>query len=121
MNTVPFSIDILAGFGKCEGMLKDAGGGTITIEFQNSDKFGGLIKSDIKLVAVPLKDLTSVTISRGWLGTTWLGVKLCLQGKDLATLKDVPGMSMGRVELSVARKDIAAAEKFVDGLHEANG
>jgi hypothetical protein len=121
MNTVPFSVDILAGFGKCEGMLKDAGGGTISIEFQNSDKFGGLIKSDVKQVNVPLNDLTSVTITKGWLGNTWLGVKIVLQGKNLTTLKDVPGMSQGRVELNVARKDVAAAERFVDGLHEANG
>ena len=119
MNTVPFVIDIFAGFGKCEGILRETGGGNITIEYQSSDKFGGIIKTGVRQVNVQLSHLSSVTISKGWLGNTWLGVKIVLQGRDMTVLKDVPGMTQGRVELSVARKDVAAAEKFVDGLHES--
>jgi hypothetical protein len=33
-------------------------------------------------------------------------------------LQDVPGASQGRIELCVSRKNVAAAEKFVDNLHE---
>jgi hypothetical protein len=36
----------------------------------------------------------------------------------METLKDLPAMSQGRVELSVARKDRDAAERFVASLYE---
>lgn len=119
MNTVPFTMDIFAGFGHCEGILKDTGTGLIVIEYRNVDKFGGFLKSDVRQIDVPLKDLNSVTITKGWLGNTWLGVKIVFQAKDLLTLQDCPGMSKGRVEFGVDRKHVADAERFVDDLHEA--
>lgn len=118
MNTVPFTMATLAGFGRCEGILKDTGTGRIVIEYQNVDVFGGFLKSEVRQIDVPLKDLNSVTITKGWLGNTWLGVKIVFQAKDLLTLKDCPGMSQGRVEFGVDRKHVPHAERFVDGLHE---
>ena len=44
-----------------------------------------------------------------------------LQAARMVVFKDMPGASQGRLELSIARKDREAAEKFVAGLHEQEG
>jgi hypothetical protein len=64
-----------------------------------------------------LKELVSITLTKGWLGTSWLGVKLVIQAEQMDTLKDVPGMNQGRVELSIGRRDYEAAEDFIAELH----
>jgi len=48
---------------------------------------------------------------------TWIGVKIVIQVAKMETLKNFPGMSQGRIELSIARKDRKAAEEFVDDLY----
>jgi hypothetical protein len=120
MNSVPFKIgDLYAGLGECHGLLRDEGH-HLSFEFQTMDSVAGIIKSKVKQVRAPLADLVSVTLTKGWLGTTWLGVKIVIQAGGLETLKEIPGMSGGRIELSVARKDRQAAEKFVTDLHECD-
>src|SRR5262249_10159901 len=119
MNAVPFTIgDLYAGFGECHGLLRDEGE-YLSFEFQTRDTVAGIIKSSVNQVRVPLKELVSVTLTKGWLGTSWLGVKIVIQAAGLETLKNVPGMSQGRVELSIARRDRDVAEKFVIDLHES--
>jgi hypothetical protein len=118
MNTVPFTVGKLyAGFGECHGLLHDEGD-HLCLEFQTKDTVAGIFKSGVKRVRVPLAELASVTLTKGWLGTSWCGVKIVLQAAKMETLKDVPGMSQGRVELSIARKDRHAAEKLVADLYE---
>jgi hypothetical protein len=118
MNMVPFTIgDLYGGLGECHGLLRDDGD-HLAFEFQTQDSLAGIIRSNVKEVRVPLKELVSVTLTKGWLGTTWLGVTIVIQAARLETLKDVPGMNQGRVELSIARKDRDAAERLVADLHE---
>ena len=118
MNTVPFTIgDLYGGLGECHGLLRDEGE-YLCFEFQTKDSVAGIFKSGVKNVRVALKDLVSVTLTKGWLGTSWLGVKIVIQAARLETLMDVPRMSQGRVELSIARKDRELAEKLVADLHE---
>jgi len=121
MNTVPFTLDnVWAGFGEGEGLLHDEGK-QLRLEFQIKDALLGTLKSGVKQITIPFDDLVSVTLTKGWLGASWLGVKIVIQTRSLEMLKDVPGASQGRVELCVARKNVAAAEKFVDDLHEPDG
>ncbi len=117
MNSVPFKVDLYAGFGQCNGLLRDEGE-HLVLEYQNQDKIAGILKSGVKQVRVPLNDLVSVTITKGWLGGRWMGVTIVLQAGRMETLQDVPGMRHGKVELSVASKDRDAAERFVSGLHQ---
>jgi hypothetical protein len=118
MNAVPFTIGSLyAGLGECQGLLR-VEGDRLCLEFQVKDTVAGILKSGVRCVRVPLKELATVTLTKGWLGASWLGVKIVIQGTSMETFKDVPGMSQGRVELSIARKDRDAAERFVDDLHE---
>jgi hypothetical protein len=117
MNTVPFSVDFFAGLAKCEGLLRDEGE-FVVLEFVNKDAVAGILEGGVQKVRIPLKELVSVTLTKGWLGNTWLGVTIVLQAARMEALKDIPGMKQGRVELSVARKDRLAAERFVEGLHQ---
>ncbi|QVL32673.1 hypothetical protein KIH39_01780 [Telmatocola sphagniphila] len=117
MNPVPFTVKLYGGLGECQGLLQDEGA-NITIEFQKVDSLAGVLKSGIRKVSIPLKELISVTLTKGWLGTSWMGVTIVLQAARIETLKDIPGMSHGRVEFSVARKNRDAAEKFVADLHQ---
>ena len=118
MNSVPFTLsELYGGLATCDGLLRDEGE-KIVLEFQVKDAVAGFIKSGVREVRVPLKDLVSVTLTKGWLGTSWLGVKIVIQAARMELLKDVPGASQGRVELHIARKDRDLAERFVADLHE---
>jgi hypothetical protein len=118
MNSVPFTLsELYGGLAACEGLLRDEGG-YVALEFQIKDAVAGVIKSGVREVRIPVKELVSVTLTKGWLGTSWLGVKIVMQTARMESLKDVPGASQGRVELHIARKDRDLAERFVADLHE---
>jgi hypothetical protein len=118
MNTVPFTLEqVWGGFGEGSGLIHDEGD-RLRLEFEVKDGVFGAIKSGVKQVEIPFDELVSVTLTKGWLGTNWLGVKIVIQTKRMDALKDVPSASQGRIALCVARKNVAAAEKFVDNLHE---
>ena len=118
MYPIPFSLEIFGGLGECNGLLKHEEK-YLSLEFQMQDAVAGILKSDVKHVKIPLDDLVSLMLTQGWLGTNWLGVKLVIQTNRLDTLKDVPGMSQGRIELSIARKDVEDAEQFVENFYES--
>lgn len=117
IHRVPFTIDVFGGLGTCEGLLLGEPD-CLSLQFQVKDAVLGVLAGEVRQVRVPLDKLVSVTLTKGWLGTTWLGVKIVIQAAELEPLADVPGMSQGRVELCIARKDRAAAEEFVDDLYQ---
>ena len=118
MNAVPFMLERLyGGFGQCDGLLRDEGD-HLALEFQIKDALAGILKTGVRQARIPTAELVSVTLTKGWLGNTWLGVSINLQAARMETFKDLPGATQGRLELRVARKDVAAAEQFVAGLHE---
>ena len=120
MNTVPFSLDnVWGGFGEGEGLLHDEGT-QLRLEFEIKDGVFGAIKSGLKQIVIPFDELVSVTLTKGWLGTGWLGVKILIQTRRMDALQDVPGASQGRIELCISRKNYAIAEKFVADLHETD-
>ena len=117
MNAVPFSLDAFGGLGECHGLLKDEEA-FLSLEFQTQDAVAGILKSDVKYVRIPWDDLVSIALTKGWLGTNWLGVKIVIQTTNLEILKDVPGATQGRIELSIARKDVEDAEYFIDDVYD---
>jgi hypothetical protein len=74
----------------------------------------GALETKVQVARMPREALASMTLSQGWLGLG--GATLEIQTTHLEPLADVPGMSMGRVALAVARPHVAAARKFVDDL-----
>ena len=118
MNTVPFTLDnVWGGFGEGAGLLHDEGS-HLTVEYELKDGVFGAVKSGVKRLQIPFDDLVSVKLTKGWLGTSWLGLKIVIQTKRLDSLNGVPGASQGKVELPIARKNHELAEKFVADLHE---
>ena len=118
MNTVPFTLDqVWGGFGEGAGLLHDEGT-HLGLEYEIKDGIFGAVKSGVKKLQIPFDELVSVTLTKGWLGTNWLGVKIVIQTKRLDTLRDVPGASQGKISLCIARKNHQLAEKFVADLHD---
>jgi hypothetical protein len=117
MASVPFSIRRLyGGLGRCHGVLHDEGD-NFRFEFQVKDSFAGLLKTDVKEIRIPVKEIDSVQLLRKWWGTSRRGVRIVLHAIGLATFKDIPGASHRQLVLNVARRDVDMAQAFVDGLY----
>src|SRR5205085_642172 len=82
----------------------------LCLEFQVADGLFQAIKGGVRQVRVPYPDLQSVTLTKGWLGTTWLGVRVVIQAGRVDAFRGVHGATQGRVELAIARADVTAAE-----------
>jgi hypothetical protein len=117
MNIVPFhSDDMSGGLARCNGLLKDMGD-ALVLEIQVQDNVIGVLKSAVQEIRVPIGDVVSLDMKNGWLGSNF-GVKLVLQTNRVELLDAIPSASQGRVELSIARKDVPAAEQFMKSFHD---
>lgn len=111
MDSVRFRQD--KGLIDSEGLVS-AAGACVRLEYQLKDGVFGVVKSKVRELEIPLADLASVEVVRGWFG----GCKIVLQARSMQALQKVPGMARGRVELIVDRADRAAAERLVAGLRK---
>lgn len=117
MRSVPYTISSLfAGLGQCHGIVYDEGD-SLRFEFQIKDSISGILKSGVKQVRIPVQQIISVELVKGWLGSIRSGVKIVLQGASLDSLKDLPGMSQGKIELCVDKANVSLAQEFVEGLY----
>jgi hypothetical protein len=119
MNVVPFKFktgrfyDFVA---EGRGLLKDEGE-YLTLEFQQQDVWLGIFKSAVEWIRVPVNEVVSLELTKGWLSDYSLSAPLILQTTNLQLLDDMPAASQGRVQLKIARKDMEAAERFVEDFH----
>lgn len=117
MRSVPFTIGSLyAGLGQCHGIVYDEGN-YFRFEFQIKDSISGILKTSVKQIRIPVVQIEAVELVKSWLNTSRSGVKIILQATTLDTFKDIPGMSHGKVELSVSAINQPLAEAFVAGLY----
>jgi hypothetical protein len=120
MNVVPFTFQT-GGFSdfvyEGRGLLKDEGD-YLTLEFQQQDVWFGAFKSAVQSIRVPVNEIVSLELTKGWLGAYSLCAPLMLQTTNMQLLDDLPAASQGRVRLKIARKDIEAAERFVEDFHD---
>ena len=111
MKTLPFSIPHLYwGFGECHGLIRDEGT-HLCLEYQV--QFGAF-RTRPKTVRVPIKELQSVELHKGWFGNS----ALVLQAASLQAVGQVPGSRQGKVELRIDKKDLRQAQEMVTGLYE---
>ena len=99
------------------GLLKDEGD-YLTLEVQQQDVWFGIFKSAVQSIRIPVNEVVSLELSKGWLGAYSLCVPLVLQTTNVELLNELPAASQGRVRLKIARKDIEAAERFVEDFHD---
>jgi hypothetical protein len=119
MNILPFRIqsggffDLIA---EGRGLLKDEGD-YLTLEFQQQDVWLGIFKSAVQSIRIPVNEVASLELAKGWLGDYSLCAPLVLQTTNVQLLSDLPEASQGRVRLKIARKDFEAAEHFVEDFY----
>ncbi|MFT3879080.1 MAG: hypothetical protein QM703_05390 [Gemmatales bacterium] len=117
MRSVPFTItSLFAGLGQCHGIVYDEED-SLRFEFQIKDSISGILKSGVKQVRIPVQQIISVDLVKGWLGSVRAGVKIILQGALLDSLKELPGMNQGKIELCISKANAALAQEFVEGLY----
>ena len=120
MNVVPFKI-ATGGFydfvAEGRGPLKDEGD-YLTLEVQQHDFWIGIFKSAVQSIRIPVDEVVSIELSKGWLGSYSLCVPLVLQTTKVELLNELPNASQGLVRLKIARKDIEAAKLFVEDFHD---
>jgi hypothetical protein len=108
---VPFSFpEVYQGFASGGGIATASIAG-LTLEFQVKDSIVGMIKSDVRRIAIPISELHSVALKESWFRN-----RLFIRVKSMTTLADVPGNDTGQVELRVARRDKATAQALVSIL-----
>ena len=108
---VAFSFpDVYQGFAEGGGIATATTAG-LTLEFQVKDSLVGMIKSDIRRIAIPIGELHSIDLKQSWFRN-----RLFIRVRNMTALDGVPGNNTGQVELRVARRDTATAQALVSIL-----
>ncbi|HQR42566.1 MAG TPA: hypothetical protein PLX97_07770, partial [Gemmatales bacterium] len=116
MQWVPFTVlNQRAGHKECRGMLYDEVS-LLRLEYQ-LDPHDEQHRAEMKQVSIPVGDILSVYLMKGWLKSNWVGVKIVMQMTKPERFKDIPGFQQGRLELSVSKANAPLAEAFVYGLY----
>ncbi|MDX1618761.1 MAG: hypothetical protein R3224_08245 [Balneolaceae bacterium] len=107
-KAVPFEIPTVnQGFRIARGLV-DLEGERLAFEFQVTDSFVGILKSDVKEAEISLTDLQSIEYKKGWFSS-----KIVLEANSLRVLNDIPGTEMTECVLKIKRKDRKKAETLV--------
>ena len=75
------------------------------------DSLLGLVKSAVKTVEIPLKNLSSVRIDQ----KLW-SADLVLQGKTMRVLSSMPGASRGQLRVKLNRQSVLAAKMLISHI-----
>lgn len=107
MISIPFSLNAYEGFASVQGLIS-SDGSSLVLEFELKDAVVGVLKSKVKRIEIPIAEVVSVVLNKGWFRT-----RLTIQASTLTAIEEIPESSQGRVTLSIARSDRDAAEKLV--------
>ncbi|MEM7012742.1 MAG: hypothetical protein AAF585_14805 [Verrucomicrobiota bacterium] len=102
--------DTHGGLAKSEGLIK-AEDEQLLVEFQTSDNIAGVIKSDVKKIAIPFEDIAEIDWKRGFFGG-----KLFLEFKSMDWLASFPRTHDNRAVLEISRRNRDKAAEFVKDL-----
>ncbi len=106
--SLPFSIPkVYAGFAEAFGIAR-FDGHQVSLEFEVRDGIAGVIKSELKDVAIPVEDIVSIVFQPGIFKH-----KVAIQTDYLRSAAEVPGVSRGKILLHIDRADRETAERFV--------
>ncbi len=107
-KSVQFEIPAINhGLQKASGLLK-LEEEQLILEFQVKDALLEILKSEVKEIAIPLRDLQSVEYKKGWFSS-----KVILEAGSLRVFEDIPGADHGECELKIKRKEREDAEKLI--------
>lgn len=112
--SLPFRIPHLyAGFAEIRGILKGGKEGLV-LDFELKESLFNLLRLDSNVVRIPLVDIATVELKKGWL-RRWI----IINANRLEALRQVPGSRAGEVRLRIARKNTATAEELVSRIQMA--
>lgn len=111
MPIIPFETDATAcGLVECRGLMRTEGD-ALVFEFQTQDGILGVVKSGVKEVVLPFEEVGSVAVYSRWLG---LSARFDLQMRSMRACAEVPGMSQGKLQFYVSRRNREAAAEIAD-------
>ena len=116
MIVVPFDMQpTYGGFAQTHGLLSSTAA-YLNVQFQSRDALIGAIKSDVNQIKIPLQEVASIGLRKRWLG---LANELEIQVSNMQSVASIPGMTQGRLLLSIARRDRDAAHALISEVHQA--
>jgi predicted NAD-dependent protein-ADP-ribosyltransferase YbiA (DUF1768 family) len=116
MQWVPFTVVLSAGF-ECRGMIYDDAD-HFRFEYQLvNTKDTTAHKAHVKHLRIPVSNIQSVNLVKGWQGQQWSGVKLVIEANSADFFEDFPAIKQNRIELGVSKANVPLAEAFVQELY----
>ncbi|MDR8392210.1 hypothetical protein NC796_13730 [Aliifodinibius sp. S!AR15-10] len=110
-KAVQFEIsNVNHGLQTASGLLKLVGE-QLVLEFQLKDAFFEVFKSDVEEITIPLRELQSVELKKGWFSS-----KIILEARSLRVFDEIPGTEGGECKLKIKRKDRKDAENLVSKI-----
>jgi hypothetical protein len=107
---VLFSTTDSLGMTETSGMLRlDAG--KLVMEYQTIDALLGVVKSSVKVVEIPVSNLSAARIDQ----KLW-SADLVLQGKSMGVLSSVPGSNRGQLRVKLNRESVLAAKVLISHI-----
>ena len=107
-HSVSFKIvGVNGGFTEVSGLLT-LEEQALKLELESADAIVGILRSDVKEIAIPFDRIRKVTLNSGF----FKGTKLLIQTMSLADLSEVPGSKSGQVTLNIKRNDKPDAVAF---------
>lgn len=85
----------------------------LVLEYQSVDALLGVLKSNIKETAIAFEDIALIKVEP----KLW-GSELVVKGRNLRSLRKLPGCTAGVVRLKIARQSNSAAINLVDEIRE---
>lgn len=116
MQWVPFTLTLQPSAPPdVRGMLYDEVS-HLRLEYQ-LEQNGAEHRAEVKHLRIPMAEVLSVFVMKGWQKSSWVGVKIVLQLAKPERCKGFPGLHQGRLELNVSKANAPLAEAFVHGLY----
>ncbi len=84
---------------------------TVRLQFQTKDSIFGVLKSDLKDVDIPLKNIQEIGYKKSLLDN-----KLTIKVDDLRLIRELPDSDNSEISLSVARANIEDAIDLVRAI-----
>jgi hypothetical protein len=116
LDPVPFTMenDTHMGLSETQGLLS-SDGRNIIIEFRVADTVLGMMKSDMKVIRIPLGDVQSIAFEKKYFG---MSAAVALRIRNMRALQALPDAKLGQVSLTVSRRERARAEEFCLAVQE---
>jgi hypothetical protein len=84
-TSLPFLIpEVYAGFAEVQGIMR-VDENTLMLEFEIRDSLVGMLKSGVKEIRIPISEIVSVTLNKGWFKISFI-----IRTQKLSSLGDLP-------------------------------